>query len=376
MIRLLHLADVHLGGRFSDFGGLSVVRREVHLAAFRRLPAVAADREAHAVLIAGDLFENPDPGFEVRSAVLDTIDRLRLDGRHVFISPGDYDSTSLHPNPYKEPLADAIVFTDPAFGSPVSVETEGGPLHVYGIAYDPAAVEDPLSTFERADDQGIHVVLMHAQIDDAPDAPTTERSLLHVNMAQLAALEADYIALGGCHHFISPVELDPSERIPACNAGSFAALDADDKGQRGFVDVELKEDLPPRVQLNSSGLAEVVDFGEFDVTPYGSEMQVADAIADSSGTGDIPLVDLVGTPVFPLDADVVRAELCGRLGHVLLTDRSTYAHSGRVGEIADGDTILGHVARLNRDRIDAAENTEEEALQDRALRIVLKELGV
>jgi len=50
MIRLLHLADVHLGGRFSEFGGLATVRREVHLAAFRRLPTVAADHPSSAAL--------------------------------------------------------------------------------------------------------------------------------------------------------------------------------------------------------------------------------------------------------------------------------------------------------------------------------------
>lgn len=376
MVRLLHLADVHLGERFSEFGGLATIRRKVHLAAFRRLPAVAADLEAQAVLIAGDLFDRPDPGPDARSAVLDVIDRLTLDGRHVFIAPGDYDSASLRPNPYSEPLADAIVFKDPAFGSPVSVETEAGPLHVYGIAFDPAEVEDPLSTFERSDDHGIHVVLLHAQVDDAQDGPAAERSLLHVKREQLAALDVDYIALGGCHHFISPLDLDPSNRIPACNAGSFAALDAGEVGQRGFLDVEVEADLPPRVELNSSGLAEVVNVGTFDVTPYGSEMQIAEAIAESGSTGAIPVVELVGTPVFPLDADVVRAELCGRLGHALVNDRSTYSLSGRVGEIADRDTILGHVVRLNRDRIDTAENAAEQTLQDRALRIVLKELGV
>jgi len=376
MIRLLHLADVHLGGRFSEFGGLAAVRREVHLAAFRRLPAVASHCDAQAVLIAGDLFDSPDPGPEVFSAVLDTVDRLALDGRQVFIVPGDYDSTSLFPNPFSEPLSNAIVFKDPAFGPPISVETDAGPLHVYGFTYDPAEVDDPLSTFSRSDDFGIHVVLLHAQVDDAPDGPSTERSLLHVKREQLTALDVDYIALGGCHHFISPLTLDPSNRIPACNAGAFAALDADERGRRGFVEVELEEDLPPQVELRSSGLAEVIDVGTFDVTPYGSEMQVAEAIAESDCAGAIPVVELVGTPVFPLDADVVRAELCGRLGHAILRDRITYALSGRVGEIAERDTILGHVVRLNRDKIDAAENADEEALQDRALRIVLKELGV
>jgi DNA repair exonuclease SbcCD nuclease subunit len=376
MVRLLHLADVHLGARFAEFGDLAAARREAHLATFRRLPAVAADNDVQAVLIAGDLFDLPDPARDTREAVLETVDRLTSDGRHVFIVPGDYDSTTLHPNPYEEPLADAYVFKDPAFGSPVSVETQAGTLHVYGFAYDPAVVEDPLSTFERSDHPGIHVALLHAQVVDAPDGPATERSLLRVELAQLAGLNVDYIALGGCHHFVSPLCHDPGNQIAACNAGSLAALDAAELGKRGFVVVELEEHLPPQVELISSGLVEIVNVGEFDITPYGSEMQVAEAIAESGDSGAIPVVELVGTPVFPLDAYVVKDELCSRVGHALVTDRSTFAVSGRLGEIADRDTILGQVVRLHRDKIDAAESAREEALQDHALRIVLKELGV
>jgi hypothetical protein len=376
MIRLLHVADVHLGARFAQFGGLATVRRKVHLAAFRRLPSVAAEHAAHAVVIAGDLFEDPSVASGERNAVLDTVERLTLDGRHVFIVPGDHDSSSLYPNPYREPWGEAFLFTEPAFAEPFSVDTDSGPLHVYGFGFDPLEERDPLSTYRRSRKDGVHVVVLHAQIDDGPGGTDIESSLLHVTRQQVRALDADYIALGGCHDYISPLTLDPSNRIPACNSGSFAALDASERGKRGYVSVELEEGLPPRTELNSSGLAEVSDLGSFDVTPYGSEMQVAEAIAERCTAGTVPVVELVGTPVFPLDADTVREELCHRLGQAVLIDRSTYALSGRVGEIADQDSILGHVIRLNRDRMDAAQNARDEALQDRALRLVLKELGV
>ena len=61
MIRLLHLADVHLDAPLGGFGRHADVRRSQLLDAFRRLPETAADTGAHAVLIAGDLFDHPRP---------------------------------------------------------------------------------------------------------------------------------------------------------------------------------------------------------------------------------------------------------------------------------------------------------------------------
>ena len=40
---------------------------------------------------------------------------------------------------------------------PVTVETDAGPLHVYGFAYEPARSKDPLASFRRAPGDGCHV---------------------------------------------------------------------------------------------------------------------------------------------------------------------------------------------------------------------------
>lgn len=376
MIRLLHLADVHLGASFEEFGNLAPVRREVHLAAFARLPEIAARTDAQAVLIAGDLFDDPEPSREVRSTVLDTFERLAAERCAVFIVPGTHDASTLFPDVYRDPLAEAYVLKAPTFGPPLSVDTSRGPLHVYGICHDPSHAADPLSTFARSPEPGIHVALLHAHVTNSGRAQAPGITTLQVPLERLHDLDVDYLALGGAHEFVSPLKLDPNNRLPACIAGSFAALDATEIGARGFVTVELDEGSPPQAVHHSSGLAELLDIGDFDVTPYGTESQAAEGIADAVVEGNIPMVRLVGTPVFPLDPDLVSAELRARLGHAFVRDESSYVRSGRIEELGNRDTVLGHVVRRVTRRLEEADDEADREGLDLALRTVLRELGV
>ena len=145
MLRLLHIADVHIGASMSSFGDAADARRGALLDAFRALPAIARGHAVHAVLVAGDLFDGPRPDAESRAAVAETFARLVEDGRPVFVVPGNHDSATLHHHPYSEPLGGARVFLDATFQRH-EVQTPEGPLHVYGLAYDLGREDAPLGT--------------------------------------------------------------------------------------------------------------------------------------------------------------------------------------------------------------------------------------
>src|SRR5690606_9948619 len=98
MPRLLHLADVHLGALFTAFGDLALSRQAAVLAAFRAVPEVAAAEGAHAVLIAGDLFDRPQPPDAVLAAARETLRRMVDAGLHVFLVPGNHDPVTVHPH--------------------------------------------------------------------------------------------------------------------------------------------------------------------------------------------------------------------------------------------------------------------------------------
>ncbi|MDX1623131.1 MAG: DNA repair exonuclease [Gemmatimonadota bacterium] len=371
MIRLLHLADVHLGASMSSFGDLAEARREAVLDAFRALPDAAAEEEVHAVLVAGDLFDSAEPPEQALAVAIETFRRLAEGGWPVVVVPGNHDAASLHPNPWGEDLGGARVFLEPRLATE-SVDTEAGPLHVHGLAFDGAIEPDPLAGFEAGGESGVHVALLHGSV---PDAPHWEGAGLRLPVEELAGLGCDYVALGDHHRFRPPEEFGEGS-APACYAGSFAAVDTTETGPRGFVVAEVEAGEPPRVEHRSSGVAPVQDLGAVDVGGRDTVGEVAEAVAERAGEGAIPRVRLVGTPGVPLDEAAVRKRLEERFGHVDLRDETRYYASSRLDELAGRDTVAGHVVRMGRERIERAGSEPDRRVAERALRIALDALGV
>lgn len=89
-ITFLHTADWQLGKPFAgiaDPGKRARVQQE-RFEAIRRIAAVARDRQASFVIVAGDLFDSPTPTHETISAALAAIGEI---GLPVFAIPGNHD---------------------------------------------------------------------------------------------------------------------------------------------------------------------------------------------------------------------------------------------------------------------------------------------
>lgn len=374
MIRLLHIADVHIGASMPSFGDAAVARQRSLLEAFRELPEIAGREEVHAVLVAGDLFDRPEPDPESKAAVSETFARLAEDGRPVFVVPGNHDSSTLHHHPYSEPLGGAWVFLGPVFERH-TVETPGGPLHVYGLAYDLGREDAPLSTYARDDLPGIHVVLLHGSVDFSPHWKIGKNAL-RLPLEALAGLECDYVALGDYHSFRTPDRFRGATPARACYPGSFAALDLTETGPRGYVIAEIETGRAPRVAHHVSAVPLLQDLGDVDVGGATGHDEVMRRIAERVAAGALPVARLVGVPDFPLDADALARRLEERYGFARVTDASTFYASARLDRIADDDTVAGHVVRFGRRNVDAAEDAGEKAIAERALRIALRALEV
>lgn len=401
-MKLLHAADVHLGAGFSSFGDLARQRASDVLAAFRRLPDVVAEERVDAVLFAGDLFDGPQPAAETMAAVRETLRRLVDLCVPVFMVPGNHDATTLRLDPYRElargarvvvqtgedrpgrpwPVEDEkgrrlaekhsiYILAAPRFGEPVRVDTESGPLHVYGVSYDSAECRDPLSTFRKSASPGVHVGLLHASVHEAEHWRASGNSLV-VTPDALGSLGVDYIALGDHHRPRLP---DDFGGVPACYPGSFAACDLTETGPRGYVVVTIEPDSSPRVEHRDAGVVPVTGV-ELDVSSFSDHVRVTEALARLLPPHGVPVARLVGEPSFPLDADVIVAELSARYGHAQVVDETRYYASARLDELAEADTVAGHVVRLGRERIAAATDDESRTIAQRALRVALRALEV
>lgn len=373
-MKLLHLADVHLGASMSPYGDRADDRRRRLLDAFRELPAIAEREGAHAVLVAGDLFDRPEPGAGIVAAAAETFARLQEAGRPVFVVPGNHDSSTLHHHPYAEPLGGARVFLSPGFER-ATVETAAGPLHVYGLAYDMGREDAPLSTWERADLPGVHVALLHGSVEFSPHWKIGKNAL-RLPLDALAALDCDYVALGDYHGFRPPDRFGGETPSRACYPGSFAALDLTETGPRGYVVAEVEAGRAPRVAHRASTVPPLQDVGTVDVGGAIEHDEVLRRIAARVDDGALPVVRIVGVPDFPLDVETLRARLEERYGFARVEDASTFYASARLDEIAGDDTVAGHVVRLGRSRVEAAGDEAEKALVERALRVALRALEV
>ena len=376
MIRILHLADVHLGAGLSAFGDLAPDRRDAILDAFRGLPERATDLEVHAVVVAGDLFDSPDPSREVRAAVAETFRRLVDAGTSVLVVPGNHDAVTIHPNPWQGDLGGAHVFTTADF-STHEVATDGGPLRVHGVAFDPARQPDPLSTLEPGGDDGVDMALLHVSVQDAPHWKAGPNSLSAAADA-LAALRVDYVALGDHHAFRGPADFPAG--AACCYAGSFSALDLTETGPKGAALVTVSGERAVTVErvpvYDSAALPPVRTVGPVDVTALEDDGAVLASVTERMEGDAVPVVHLDGTPPFALDAELLETHLVERYGFARVHDRSRFYDSGRVDDLANDDTVTGHLVREGRRRIEASSSDEERAVAERALRTALSALGV
>lgn len=365
--RLLHISDVHLGAPLGGFGDVARERARKIRDAFRQLPERAADWDVDATLVAGDLFDGPDPApadVDLAREVL----RALADLGPVIAVPGNHDPDTGSESPWRQMPDPIRVLTDARFGRPVSFELSGGSrLHVYGLAYDPAVEPEPLAGFRRADADGWHVVLVHAATADNPDWDAGRS--LRVTRTALGELDADYVALGDYHGFRPPAEFG----APACYPGSFAGVAVDETGPRGCAVVELG-DGGPRVRLQTSPVEELLDLGEVDVGAAENDRAVEELVGARVTGACYPVVTLTGVPAFPLDAARVRAALRERFGFAVVHDRTRFIASDHVARLAREPTVTGHVARAGLERVEGAADVGERERAERALRLALRAL--
>lgn len=98
-MKILHTADWHLGKRLDRFS-----RLEEQILVMDELVQIADEQKADLILIAGDLFDNFNPGTEAVQLFYKTLKRLSLNGKRPVIAiSGNHDSPSLIDAP--DPLA-------------------------------------------------------------------------------------------------------------------------------------------------------------------------------------------------------------------------------------------------------------------------------
>lgn len=200
-LRLLHTADWHLGLTFRRFGEsdrgklsrarLSTVERIFHEA--RALPY-------HAILCAGDLFDVPRPPTEVWQALLNVLNKARVDcpvillpGNHDYIGP---DTVWGEDSPFRRGLPDNFqVVTE----RNQEFEIGDNAVVIASACDSEAGADDHAANLppRPANDERIRIGMVHGQTFEMKG----HQNNFPVNVAAAGRNGYDYLALGDTHAF-------------------------------------------------------------------------------------------------------------------------------------------------------------------------------
>jgi len=218
------MADLHLGARLLEWGDHAARRTEEIHRAWQEAVTTAIEGRVQAVLVAGDLFDRPDPEPAEHELVMDGLKRWKEAGITAVFLPGIYDGLyslrSLY-RPGRLPDWTTVVhWTEPRrVDLPLGEEI----LHLHARALTPGRETTPLWTeTSREAAPGVHVGLGHAVLE--PESWLVAWPLPVLDGETVAASGLDLLVLGGAHQFTqtrlgdttvvapgSPVGLRPGE---------------------------------------------------------------------------------------------------------------------------------------------------------------------
>ena len=361
MLRLMHMADVHLGARHHDLGAQAAAQRERQFAAFKRAVDLALQEKVELVLICGDLFDsNSQPRRSVERAAAE-LHRLTEHHIRVVIIPGthdSYDAASIY-----------RVFDLPAM---VGAKADGNGAHCTVLTDSVASVTFP--------ELGATV---HARVFPTKRAPTSpladftiaeaDKTRLNIGMihgaryvagqvesddviftdAEISASGLDYLALGHWHSFQQgrvgntawafsgapePVQIDQD------GAGQVLLVTLDPAGAQTKVTIEARPVGKTRLQRLT-----------VDGTTVGSQVELVrrlHALADPDLVLDVRLVGVTPDDL-ELHFDEISRQLEGAFLRLRLVDQSVAALPE--GDRPPADTIAGAFVRSLETRILAQE---------------------
>lgn len=362
-MRLLHLADLHLGWRPEGWPEERAEQRRHRRDAVLAGAVDAALAEGvELVLIVGDLFDHFDPPTDLVDATLEQLRRLEHAGIVPVTVPGNHDELTYGTSVYRRRRAEwpGVLVAEPAPAHLASLELGGVSVHLYGMAYTGGVTgaDLPLRDFPRLERSGVHIAAYHGVLGVAAPGART----LSLDEEALAAARYHYVALGHLH---DPIR----HRFPAGPAVYPGAPEALDFGDGGCGTLTVAEwdgeamavrELPLAVQRVSDvalDLTPVDDIGEID--------QAVAALADPDAVQRVRLEGALWLP--ELDVRALEERHAHAFFHLEILDDLTGLAPELIARWAEEASVRGAFVARMLERLQGSGTASRERLE-RALR--------
>lgn len=356
MLRIIHIADVHLGARHDDLGDQASAQRERQFAAFSAAVDLALNEKVDLFVVAGDLFDSnvqPRRSVERVAAALKRLVEARI--RSVIV-PGThdcYDRSSIYRAYDLKTMAGSTADDD--F---VSVLTPDLPS-VHLLACD-AIVHGPVFPTKRAPhsplrDLGVaaddrtatwRVGIVHGSV---AIPGKTDRDDVVITTEEIAASGLDYLALGHWHS----AQQAKAGTVTYAYAGApeAVALDQDRAGKALLVELDdAGGQRSVRIAAHQVGRTRF-EKQELDATDIASQPALVESLARRTDPNLVLDVRIGGVRPDELDLDIdeIEAALAPSFLKVRVRDASIPALTE--GALPPPDTIAGAFIRDIEGRI-------------------------
>lgn len=213
-MKLIHLSDLHLGKRLSDFSLL-----EDQQFILMQILGIIDDEQPDGVILAGDIYDKSIPSAEAVSLFDDFLVRLAERGQKVFVISGNHDSPERIAFGARL-MEGSGVHLSPVYNgtlTPVTLTDAYGPVHLYMLPFvKPSHVrryypEEAIDSYTDAlrlalsgtpaDPDARSILITHQFVTGASRCDSEELSVGGADNVEVSLFNAfDYVALGHLHN--------------------------------------------------------------------------------------------------------------------------------------------------------------------------------
>ncbi|CCH32861.1 Metallophosphoesterase [Saccharothrix espanaensis DSM 44229] len=287
-MRIVHAADIHLDSplrglsRFAD----DDLARRLRLAsrrAMENLVRLVVDKGAHALVLAGDIYDGDWRDYATGQFFARQMDVLDQHGVHVFMVAGNHDAASVVTKALPLPGNVTVMSTDKA--ETITVDDLG--LAVHGQGFASKAVDENLALSYPDRVEGlVNVGILHTAVSGAEG----HARYAPCSPADLERKDYEYFALGHVH---TRRVVNKGHRVAAFS-GNLQGRHANETGPKGALIVDLAVDQEAVLSFEPLDVARWEKV-EVDATGLRSIDEVFDSVERRLAeartiTGDRPLL--------------------------------------------------------------------------------------
>ena len=352
-VKVIHTGDLHLGMTFKSLGTKSKIHRRDCQDVFSNIIDLTIKEKANALLIAGDLFDEPNPSKSIVTFVIDELKKLKEKEIPVFISTGNHDPYKKESLWFNYSFPSNVTIFDSNNLEPKSV----GELQVYGLAYT-NNTKEPLKDFKAEKNDKFKIGLIHGSTTNIKD-DDHEHSYRPITKTQIDNSGLDYIALGHFHDL-----LEVKAKVKCFYSGSPEGLSFKNQSNSGVLIITY-DNGKVSVKPHKTALREFHNI-EIDCTKLDNDSEIRKTLQKNKGENIILRLIIKGSPSleFQLDKEVLEKEFTSDYFYLKIEDKIHIPDN-----LSEDETIRGQFIKLIKQEIKKEKEKDKKKRLENALRI-------